>query len=221
MGQVPRRRPGGVQPDGLSRTEIVGAAVRIAHRHGLAGLTMSKVAADLGVTSPALYHHHTGGLSALVEAVVIQVAGTIHATELVESANEPWFATLERVLLATVRVERQVPGIVQYLLGEAKNTPISMRGSEFIVGLLLRGGFSTADAAHAYGAVYALVAGWAATEPAEPCEARAAGFSALAEIRTAQGELGWEANLRVALHALLHGLRATLPSTIHTGGGGS
>jgi TetR/AcrR family tetracycline transcriptional repressor len=210
MGRVPRRRAGGQQPDGVSRTEIVNAAVRIAHRHGLAGLSMSKVAAELGVTSPALYHHHKGGLTALVEAVVVQVAGTIHAAELVESSDEPWFAALERVLLATVRVEREVPGIVQYLLGEAKNTSISMRGSEFIVGLLLRGGFNTTEAAHAYGAVYALVAGWAATEPAEPSAARAAGFPALADVRTAQGELGWEASLRVALQALLHGLRTTL-----------
>jgi AcrR family transcriptional regulator len=218
-GRVLRRRPGGIQPEGLTRIEIVNAAVRIAHRHGLAGLSMSKVAAELSVTSPALYHHHKGGLSALVEAVVVQVAGAIHANELVEPTDEPWFATLERVLLATVRIECEVPGIVQYLLGEAEDTPISMRGSEFIVGQLLRGGFSTTEAASAYGAVYALVAGWAATEPAEPSAARAAGFHLLADIRTAQRELGWEANLSVALRALLHGLCATSPSAIRSSGG--
>lgn len=112
---------------------------------------MSKVAAELGVTSPALHHCHSGGLPALVEEVVAQVAGAIHAIELVEPPDETWFDALERTLLATVRVERQVPGIVHYLLGEAKDTPISMRGSEFVVGLLLRGGFSATDTARAAG----------------------------------------------------------------------
>jgi TetR/AcrR family tetracycline transcriptional repressor len=218
VGRLQQRRPGGVQPGGVGRTEIVDAAVRVAHRYGLAGLSMSRVAAELGVTSPALYHHHRGGLAALVEAVVVRVANTIHETELTERPDETWFDTLERVLLATVRIERQLPGVVRYLLGEAKNTPISMRGSEFIVGLLIKGGFSITDAAHAYGAVYALVAGWATTEAAEPAAARSAGFRALADVRAAQGDLDWEDELRMALRALLYGLCATLPSTRRTTG---
>ena len=41
----------------LSRIEVVDAAAKIADAEGLEGLTLARVAAELGIRAPSLYNH--------------------------------------------------------------------------------------------------------------------------------------------------------------------
>lgn len=68
-----RRRPG--RPAGglaLTRERILAVALRLIDRHGLAALTMRRLAAELGVDPMAIYHH-LPGKDALIAGLVRQV----------------------------------------------------------------------------------------------------------------------------------------------------
>ena len=58
---------------GVSRGDVVAAAVRVCDREGLHGLTVAAVAADVGCRPPSVYHH-VDGLDGLVRAVTFVAA---------------------------------------------------------------------------------------------------------------------------------------------------
>jgi AcrR family transcriptional regulator len=45
---------------GLTKDDVIGAAIVVVDRHGLDGLTVSRVAAELGIRPPSIYHHIDG-----------------------------------------------------------------------------------------------------------------------------------------------------------------
>ena len=60
----------------LSRERVLKAALDLADAEGLAGVTMRRLAADLGVEAMSLYHHVPGKealLDGLVEALVAEI----------------------------------------------------------------------------------------------------------------------------------------------------
>lgn len=58
---------------GVSREDVVAAAVRIGDRDGLDGLTVAAVATEVGCRPPSVYHH-VDGLDGLVRAVTLVAA---------------------------------------------------------------------------------------------------------------------------------------------------
>lgn len=66
---------------GVSREDVIAAAVRIADRDGLAGLTVAAVAGEVGCRPPSIYHH-VDGLDGLVRAVTLVAAD--HLTSLMQ-----------------------------------------------------------------------------------------------------------------------------------------
>lgn len=61
---------------GLSRDAVVDAAVRLVEASGLEGLTLARLASDLGVRPPSLYKH-VGGLPDLQSAVAGRAASAL------------------------------------------------------------------------------------------------------------------------------------------------
>ena len=60
----------------LSRDAIVERALAIIDSDGAAGLSMRKLAADMGVSGPSLYHHFAGKdqiLDAIIERIYLQI----------------------------------------------------------------------------------------------------------------------------------------------------
>ncbi len=66
---------------GVSREDVIAAAVRVGDRAGLDGLTVAAVAAEVGCRPPSVYHH-VDGLDGLVRAVTLVAA--IHLTDHLE-----------------------------------------------------------------------------------------------------------------------------------------
>lgn len=58
---------------GVSRDDVVAAAVRICDRDGVDGLTVAAVASEVGCRPPSVYHH-VDGLDGLVRAVTLVAA---------------------------------------------------------------------------------------------------------------------------------------------------
>lgn len=68
---------------GVSREDVIAAAVRVGDRARLDGLTVAAVAAEVGCRPPSVYHH-VDGLDGLVRAVTLVAAD--HLTEQLELA---------------------------------------------------------------------------------------------------------------------------------------
>jgi TetR/AcrR family tetracycline transcriptional repressor len=85
------------------REEILEAALAIADRDGLEGLTMRKLCADLGVSAPILYRHFADKAS-IVEALVIRLMGDDPLGEPGAFPPRKWvqrvFVTMHRELTA-------------------------------------------------------------------------------------------------------------------------
>lgn len=73
---APRKTPG--RPPRISREEVVGTARRIVDSEGVARLTMRRLAAEIGSTPMALYHHVRNKEELLVLLLDDYAARTLH-----------------------------------------------------------------------------------------------------------------------------------------------
>lgn len=64
---------------GVSRDDVVAAAMRVCDQRGLGDLTVAAVAAEVGCRPPSVYHH-VDGLAGLVRAVTFVAAEQLLAT---------------------------------------------------------------------------------------------------------------------------------------------
>jgi TetR/AcrR family tetracycline transcriptional repressor len=75
----------------LSRTQIVDAAYAMLRQHGLPGLSMRRLAQDLGVQPGALYYHVASKqdlLAAVAERILSDSAQAISATDAAQAAAD-------------------------------------------------------------------------------------------------------------------------------------
>lgn len=144
----------------LSREKVLDAALRLAGEHGLAGLSMRKLAADVGVEAMSLYNHVANkgdlldGLTARVfESVPLPGAG-------------PWDERLRALTHGLYTAFSRHPVVVRALATDAAN-PRSAGALKFIDAMfsaLLDAGFDERGAARGYRSLIGLVFGAVLTE---------------------------------------------------------
>lgn len=81
---------------GLDSRQVVDAAVRVADREGLDGVTLARVADSLGVRAPSLYHHvtgHDGLLRAIALRGLSELTARLQAAALGRAGPEALAAT--------------------------------------------------------------------------------------------------------------------------------
>src|SRR5690606_36878705 len=74
-----------VERPALNRTRVIGAAVGVADRAGLAGVSMRNVGRELGVEAMSLYHH-VAGKEDLLDAMADWIFARIELPE----PDRPW-----------------------------------------------------------------------------------------------------------------------------------
>ncbi|WP_425843461.1 TetR/AcrR family transcriptional regulator [Agrococcus sp. TSP3-2-1] len=150
---------------GLSRERVVEAAVAVADRAGLAGVSMRSVGRELGVEAMSLYHHIASKralLDALGDWLMVQVERP--------SADVPWREGIRarcHSLRAVMRDHAWGPTLV-----ESRRSPgAALLGHlESVLECLHRGGFPVRLAAHAFSVLDAYVYGFVLTEQSLPFE---------------------------------------------------
>ncbi len=96
-------------PVSLTRTQIIDAAQEILTRHGLAGLTMRKLAQHLGVQPGALYYH----VASKQDLLVGVAEGILNHSATAISADDPTQAALDlRAALLPIRDSADVISFV-------------------------------------------------------------------------------------------------------------
>jgi AcrR family transcriptional regulator len=144
---VPRRS--GDRSDGrasakLSRDGIVAAAVGLADRDGLAGLSMRRLAQHLGVDAMSIYYHlhdKDALLAACADAVVAEIAPG--------QDSGPWTERLRSLIMQARRTMVRHPWAARVLENRETPTPAVMMHIERVLAIMRDGGCSLDLSHHA------------------------------------------------------------------------
>ncbi|MCN9241645.1 TetR/AcrR family transcriptional regulator [Streptomyces sp. RY43-2] len=143
------------RPPRISREEVVAAARRIVDADGVNRLTMRRLAAEIGSTPMALYHHVRSKDELLVLLLDDYAARTLHRPELPEEPRE-------RVIVATDAIHSALadcPWIVDVLTADDLLSTSALWFVEQIIDGLLACGLTPRQAVHGYRAIWYYTAG--------------------------------------------------------------
>lgn len=135
----------------LSRERVLRAAVAIADEHGIAALTMRRLAVELGAEAMSLYYHVAGKedvLDGVVDHIVREINDEVARID-VPSAGADWKKAVRQRILAAREVflrHKWAPHVFQ---SRTTTSPEVLRYFDALLGLLRDGGFSYDLAHHA------------------------------------------------------------------------
>jgi AcrR family transcriptional regulator len=147
---------------GISREQVLQAAVALADEVGLDALSMRKLGQALGVEAMSLYHHVAGKEDLLDGMIDVVFAGI----EL--PADGHWKTAMrQRAISARAALSRH-----RWAIGlmESRTHPgaATLRAHDAVLGCLRKAGFSLELAAHAFSAIDSYVYGFALQERGLP-----------------------------------------------------
>ncbi len=146
--------PPAVQREPLSRDRIVAAAIAVLDSEGLAGMSMRRVARELGAGAMSLYRH-VSSREELLDLVLDELAAAIPATPLRGAWRED-AATIARDVRAALLRRRDLTLLLTARLGRGT---AALDRLDRALGVFLGAGFSSQDAVLANHALGAYVAG--------------------------------------------------------------
>lgn len=144
----------------LSREKVLDAALRLASEYGLAGLSMRKLAAELGVEAMSLYNH-VANKGDLLDGLTARVFESVPLP-----APGPWDARLRALTTGLYAAFSRHPVVVRALATDQAN-PRSVGALKFIDAMqsaLLDAGLDERGAARGYRSLMGLVFGAVLTE---------------------------------------------------------
>jgi AcrR family transcriptional regulator len=146
----------------LSRDRVVDIALSIVDRDGLDGLTMRRLAGELGVEAMSLYHWFPNKAAIVDELVEVALRET---AEVVGSgADGGWRASLRALAVAHRQVLLAHPNTIPCMNKRPGKSVESMRIIERMLEVLRRDGFSPVMAVQSMQAVFAYITGAASAE---------------------------------------------------------
>src|SRR3954451_25469769 len=170
----PEPAPGAAQAP-LSRERILRAALELADRDGLDGLSMRRLAQALGVGAMSLYHH-VPNRGALISGMIDLVFDEIEP----QARDGDWRLALRRRALSTRDALRRHRWAVGLMESSATPGPASLRLHDAVLGCLREAGFSLELTVQAYSVQDAYIYGFALQEKHLPFD-DAEGAAAVAE----------------------------------------
>jgi TetR/AcrR family transcriptional regulator, tetracycline repressor protein len=121
----------------LSKKAVVDRALALADANGLDGLTIRRLAEDLGVTPMALYWHFRSK-----EELLAGLADQVWAEMNMQvDAGQPWSQQLQGLLESLIRVLRAHPCASQLLLETEKQSEAFLQATEVTLEVLRGAGF--------------------------------------------------------------------------------
>ena len=140
---------------GLSRARIVGATIDLIEREGADGLSMRRVAAELGVAVMSLYNH-VPNKAALLDAVAAEILGGM------EVADDPamyWTERARALIRAYRKIAHDYPRCVTLVLTRNIESSSGMRPVEHALAVAAEAGFDGGTAVRIMRALLAYAIG--------------------------------------------------------------
>lgn len=128
----------------LTKPRVLDAALAIADRDGLDGLSMRKVARALGAGAMSLYHH-----VADKDALLDELVDLVFAEIALPPADATWRTALAERMRSAHRVLRRHPWAIALMESRTRPGPANLRQREAMLAALRRAGFSIVAATHA------------------------------------------------------------------------
>ncbi|WP_433295895.1 TetR/AcrR family transcriptional regulator C-terminal domain-containing protein [Actinoplanes sp. CA-030573] len=128
----------------LSRAGIIAAAVELADRDGLAGLSMRRLAQELEVDPMSIYYHVRDK-----DALLAGMADAVVAGIEVPETGGPWAERLRALIMAARATMLRHPWAARVIEGRDTPTPAAMMHLERVLAILRAGGCSVGLAHHA------------------------------------------------------------------------
>lgn len=152
----------------LTKERVLAAALAIADRDGLDGLSMRKVARALGAGAMSLYHH-----VADKETLLDELVDLVFAEISLPPEGADWRAALRQRMRSAQDVLRRHPWAIALMESRTRPGPANLRQREATLVVLRRAGFSVVAATHAQWVLDSYLYGYAlqlATLPFEGAE---------------------------------------------------
>ena len=121
----------------LTKERVLRTAIAVADERGVEGLSMRKLATELGVEAMSLYHH-VANKHALLDGMIDIVFSEIDPP----AAGGDWKAELRRRGLSTLAALRRHPWAVGEMEGRGTHGMANLRIHDAVLGCLLSAGFS-------------------------------------------------------------------------------
>jgi AcrR family transcriptional regulator len=149
----------------LSKERVLSAAMAIADRGGLPGLTIRSLATELGAKPMSVYYY-VASKDELLDSLVDAVFGEI---ELPDPEGE-WREEMRRRAVSARARLKQHPWAIGLLESRTSPGPATLRHHEVVLACLRHAGFSLELTAHAYALIDSYVYGFALQEASLPFE---------------------------------------------------
>jgi AcrR family transcriptional regulator len=143
------------RPPTLSRARIVRAALRLVDEKGMAAITVQALASDLRVSPMALYNH-VQDKEELLDLMLDLALGEV---DLSAPAGD-WVTQMRALMYSYHQVLTAHPALARLYGSQVRIGPHGLRIMERGLGLLLEAGFSPADAADAFFALFTYIVGY-------------------------------------------------------------
>lgn len=147
------------RPAGRTRAEITEAALRVADRDGLAGVSMRHVAAELGTGAGTLYRY-VDTREDLLDLMADHVAGEYQ----LRAPTEAWLDDLVDVGLQAREIHRRHPWLPELVLTRPVAGPNGLAVTEHVLAVLADHPASESDKLVALAMLHAVVAAAAQAE---------------------------------------------------------
>ena len=143
----------------LSEARVLATAVAFADRHGLAALSMRKLADELGVAAMSLYYY-VPNKDRLLDGMVDLVFGEIEPP----STDVDWKTAMRSRAVSTREALRRHPWAIGEMEGRGNHGTANLRLHDAVLGCLRAAGFSLEMTVHAYSVQDAYIYGFALQE---------------------------------------------------------
>jgi AcrR family transcriptional regulator len=130
----------------LTREQVLTAAIALADRDGIEGISMRRLAQELGIEAMSLYTH-VHNKEDLLDGMVDTVIGMIPVDA--DAGAADWGTSLRRLALGARGVMLQHPWAPRTVETRADPGPAGIAYIDAVLGILRRGGFSVGQAHHA------------------------------------------------------------------------
>ncbi|WP_212841715.1 TetR/AcrR family transcriptional regulator [Catellatospora sp. IY07-71] len=148
---------------GLSRQRVVVEAIRLADREGVHGLSMRRLAGELGAGAMSLYHYVANKeelLDAMIDIVFEEIELPPEGTD--------WQSAMRRRAVSARQVLASHPWAISLMESRTSPGPANLRHREAVTACLRRAGFPVLMATHANWLLDSYVYGFALQEASLP-----------------------------------------------------
>lgn len=152
-----------VSDAGLSKQRVVAEAIRLADREGVHGLSMRRLAGELGAGAMSLYHYVASKeelLDAMVDVVFEEIELPPEGTD--------WQTAMRRRAVSARHVFARHPWAIGLMESRTSPGPANLRHHEAVTACLRRAGFPVLMATHANWLLDSYVYGFALQEASLP-----------------------------------------------------